>query len=264
LFVNRTLQSTAGGLVGSLDEVSFFKKGLSQADVTALRAAGIAKQSVPACTTCVKPDIHFALDDDSDPTVADLAGASPGQNAGASVPVPGKVAGAALFVDAADRNEIPNTPAQNPSVAITLAMWVRPTALLNAGDSAIFFNKLTSGTGYRMSSGGNGGFRFTAGDKFADSPTSLAFAAGTWHHLAGVWDGAEVRIFVDGAVAGNAPKTTPLVANAGIATISTANNTLTPAFFGAVDEVVLYDLALSDAQILELYNLGNSGKPVPH
>ena len=258
------LNATQGSFVGSIDELSFFKQGLVQADVDALFAAGNAPQTVTACAACAKPVAHWALDDNPDPMVPDASGANHGVNESGSVPATGKVGGGLRFVDAADHVRIPNTVSLNPSAALSIALWAQPSGILSGGAPSIvpFFDKQGSGTGYSLVAGASQGFRAVMGDKNAKA-TGITFSAGTWHHLVGTWDGANINLYIDGAPAASAAKSTPLLAYTGGADIGGTGNTLSGSLLGVVDEVVLYDVALSSAQVTELFNLGNAGIALP-
>ncbi|MEZ4221873.1 MAG: LamG domain-containing protein [Polyangiaceae bacterium] len=262
LYVGST-NASAHYFVGAIDELSFFKQGLTQSDVDALHAAGAAQQSVLSCVSCVKPAAHWAMDDNPDPTVVDVAGVSVGVNAEGSVPAPGKVGTAVRFVDAKDHLEIPNTPALNPSV-FTLAMWVQPTGVLSSSDTALvpFFDKVQSGTGYALFTGASQGFRLQVGGTVAKQ-LGVTFPAGSWHHLAGTFDGSNLRLYIDGSMAVQLALGTPYTPFTGEAWIGGDGGPLSGAFYGTVDEVVLYDAALSDAQVTELHALGLAGIALP-
>jgi hypothetical protein len=86
---------------------------------------------------------------------------------------------------------------------------------------------------------------------------------GQWHHVAGTWDGALLRIFVDGAQQDQAALTTPFnntrPINLGF---SWGNDTPTRFFRGKVDELALYNRALTTHEIAALY-AANAGKVLP-
>ncbi len=80
---------------------------------------------------------------------------------------------------------------------------------------------------------------------------------GAFHHISGTWDGADVRLYVDGVLQGSAPLTTPF------------NNSRTlyfgtgwgkERFRGTLDEISLYSRALSAAEISSIVNSGGDGK----
>jgi len=80
----------------------------------------------------------------------------------------------------------------------------------------------------------------------ATSPAAL----GTWTHLTGVWDGAEIRLYVDGQPAGSAATALSWAAPAGFS-IGRARFDGAPVnrFKGAIDDVRAYARALSADEI---------------
>lgn len=80
-----------------------------------------------------------------------------------------------------------------------------------------------------------------------------------WHHIVGIRDGSTIRIYVDGIQEGTASCGSVAVNNAGRSLYignSYMNNSLPNAIF---DNVRIYNYALSDTEVLVLYNsLGNN------
>lgn len=81
-----------------------------------------------------------------------------------------------------------------------------------------------------------------AGAYVTAAASGVTLARGRWHHVAGVFDGSEVRLYVDGAlaarVAGSGARTTndlPLIVGGDVSRDGTGNSTLD----GALDEVRL-------------------------
>lgn len=85
---------------------------------------------------------------------------------------------------------------------------------------------------------------------YADIQHPATFADGRWHHLAYAYDGAVMTVFYDGAA----------IASGGLLLDTWPNTTLTlattwidgpqaPPFTGALDEVLIYDRALSAAEV---------------
>jgi uncharacterized repeat protein (TIGR01451 family) len=140
--------------------------------------------------------------------------------------------------------------------AMTLLAWVKPSwsagakgynpTILGLGDS--------TGSGYRWQLADNYGTMILHnGATSASVPVNLA--ANTWHHLALVHDGMTWTGYVDGIPAGvitqSVGSLTGLPLHIGAATSSAGF------FQGLLDEVAIYNRALSDE---ELYDLAN---PLP-
>nr|HMR08442.1 LamG domain-containing protein [Polyangiaceae bacterium] len=207
---------------------------------------------------------HWALDDNPDPTVVDVSGSSPGVNMHGSISVSGRVGTALKFADKTDHVRIPNSVALNPTPALTVDVWVQPTGVLSGADTtqSPFFDKQQSSAGYGLFSGASQGLRAVIGNVTAKQ-TGTTFAAASWHHIVGSWDGANVRLYLDGALANTAAKTTALSPYSGEARVGGDGSPISGSFLGAVDELVVYDIALSDAQVTELFNLGTAGTALP-
>jgi hypothetical protein len=80
------------------------------------------------------------------------------------------------------------------------------------------------------------------------------YGAGEWHHIVGVGDGAKMYIYVDGvAVAERTFATTTYGSNSNPFNIGGNITSGTEYFLGLIDEVIVYDRALSAAEIALLY-----------
>lgn len=87
-----------------------------------------------------------------------------------------------------------------------------------------------------------------------------------WHHIAGVSDGQQVKLYVDGQLIGAYPSAAPIneVADE-LLTIGCeyANGPRASFFNGTVDEVAIFNRALSDEEVKELMEgLGQLVHPV--
>ena len=118
-------------------------------------------------------------------------------------------------------------------------------------------------------------FRFAvrnaAGTASTANSTVNAYTNSGWHHLVGVCDEVRgsVALYVDGVLAGSAAITpnSGITNSAGVpltigarATSPTSGNT--QQFFGWIDDVALYNYALSSNQVQNLYQAGTSLPPV--
>ena len=110
----------------------------------------------------------------------------------------------------------------------------------------------------------NGGLTFHVNGRQAPSFNPLGYdwrlAPGEWHHVAVTRDGASWRLFVDGTnVKTNTdPRAIP-GANADL-TIGRAEDTW---FEGLLDEVAIYDRALSVAEVEAIFRAGGEGRCKP-
>lgn len=133
------------------------------------------------------------------------------------------------------------------SSALTISAWVRPSTTsgqqkLVSKDNIFEFHLGHAGAGrysLRLNNAGGG-----AG--------TTAVTAGQWQHLAASWDGQTVRYYFNGQADGSSPFQATLNSNnnhLGIGARPPGSNFLN----GAIDEVRIYDGALSAAEVLALY-----------
>jgi hypothetical protein len=100
--------------------------------------------------------------------------------------------------------------------------------------------------------------------------SGAVFPAGEWHHIAGVYDGTKVQLYLDGQALGNATPVTgqvsSMLANSFVAIGSSDGRTTCGTCFGVrrlkgmIDEVDYFNRALSAAEIAAIYAAGVSGK----
>ena len=89
----------------------------------------------------------------------------------------------------------------------------------------------------------------------ADAPFSLALD--TWTHVAQTWDGTTLKIYVNGQLIGSGATSGPGNADRRNLFIGTIQDHL---FAGRIDEVSIYNRALSHAEIRTIYDAGSGGK----
>src|SRR5207244_1303537 len=96
------------------------------------------------------------------------------------------------------------------------------------------------------------------GARITRGPTGLGL--NTWTHLAATFDGATVRLYVNGAETVSQVQTAALTPTAGTLQIG-ADSYTGENFAGRIDEVRIYNRALSAAEIQTDMNTGAGGPP---
>ena len=148
-----------------------------------------------------------------------------------------------------DRVSVPSTAALGQTDALTMAAWIRhaPTVQFRA----IVEKRDAGNDGYNL-------FLTDQSKLFARvNGTTLAspdpVADGAWHHVAGVWDGASLTLYVDGASVATTA--------GGGGTLETSANLLLGhhfsqpgySFAGQLDEVTLHRRALEAPEVFQLF-----------
>ncbi|HJS08614.1 MAG TPA: LamG-like jellyroll fold domain-containing protein [Pirellulales bacterium] len=183
----------------------------------------------------------------------------------------GKVGQAFSFDGVDDEVRIPHRPSQDAGNQLTIEAWINPDTLDHGRPIA-----------QKRSLGNVGGFTLETthssipgepanGLQFVlwtgSTPTSIRLAtppdsltAGAWQHVAATYDGSTMKIFVDGVELASqpasgtiSPATEPLVIG---------RNVVIPAFAwdGLIDELSLYNRALSPVEIQAIVAAGSEGK----
>lgn len=144
----------------------------------------------------------------------------------------------------------------------TLEAWIKPTT--HAASRGII------GYGSRASNDAANYIRLGSSTALAwvwqnnDFSVTVANLSGRWHHVVGTWDLITRKLYLDGFQIGgdNTPARVPnwALGNGFIGAFVNTTDTIVEFFDGAIDEVAIYDYALTAEQILEHYRIGGSVK----
>ncbi len=93
--------------------------------------------------------------------------------------------------------------------------------------------------------------------------TANVITNGVWHHVAATYDGSSIRIFVDGVPVADQPQTGTIDAVTDPMVIGRNVSNPAFAFHGLIDELELFNRALSPQEIASIVIAGPSGKCLP-
>ena len=173
------------------------------------------------------------------------------------------IMGNGMAIDGTDDNVVVSASSSYEVANITIAMWIKLNALPTSGNSVLAVSKLqSSGYGLSVQSGGAINFQVWSGGAYrlATSATG-AIDIGNWHHLVGTYDGTSVVVYLDG-VANATTAYTGVISyptnNAlCIGADAGANNTACTGnrrVNGTIDDVAIWNVGLTSAEIATLYN----------
>jgi hypothetical protein len=271
LYLGMRTPAQQGGsfLPGDLDEVELIKRALTQQEIQAIFNAGSAGKC-----KCVQPPSGMVAWYRMDGNANDSGGSNNPSATNAISFVAGKDNQGVTF-GPGGYIEIPHSPA----LAIqqfTIDAWVKPNGAPLAPASnndfwgAVIVQKgLSAPTGYTnvpISLGWSAQqqkFVFTFGNQNTERiVSSSTFPAGQWYHVAATYDGTTFKLYVNGVLEGTMALTKTIVYDASIpwtigstaAPIRAANYPRT--FNGVIDEVEIFNRALSQAEIQAIYKSG--------
>jgi hypothetical protein len=217
------------------------------------------------------PVVHWKLDDPAGSTTAtDSAGTNTGAVSGATfLPVGGKLNGALSFDGIDDRVQVPDAAVLEPA-SYSVFTWVKTTQrtgryLVHKISTASPFPGYvlainTAGVG---STDNDGVLAFWTGSDWLTANLGAgAIGDGNWHLVGGTFDGTTRRLYFDGierasgTFAGNIANT---------ANLQIGQHAFTGTHFnGLLDDIRIYNRALSASEIQTLANPGPTGPVACH
>jgi hypothetical protein len=156
----------------------------------------------------------------------------------------------------------------NLSGDLTLEAWVKPTAvdttsrsvLAKAGADGSFASRQFR---LGLSEGRWRGTLYSTGGSTFSAIATTAPVAGTWQHVVFTVSGTTLRIYINGVEAGTATFSGTRTNLTSGTAIGRLGDNASQYFGGAIDEVAVYNVALTTAQIQQHYNAGSSAAPAP-
>jgi len=206
---------------------------------------------------------YYKLDESSG-AVLDANGSNDGTNYGATPNVAGKINTAYDFDGSNDYISIPDDNTLDITSAITLSAWVKLDSTQSLYPAILVKGEIKDGATDSY------GLRLATGDvQFIIYTGTFTALAGTidikdnaWHYLVATYDGTNMRIYVDGEEDTTVAKTGNINTVALPLQIGQTYNHAGYFLDGLVDEVAIFNTALTSTQITFLYNSG-SGVPYP-
>jgi hypothetical protein len=237
---------TGDFLFGRLDELRIYERVLDQPEVA-------ADMETPIETPKQTPVAEYSFDEgeEAGASVEDLAGENDGTIEGAERTTHGRYGGGMEFGGEPDCVTVPDSASLQLGEEFTVEAWVRPDALFH-GPIISKAAELTPSYELAIGSTGNGLVQGWAGgyDEYAETEVHSAqkLEPHVWTHLALTYDGAYLRLYVDGQLAGSSTHAEFVLESGGPLTIGCS--TVEGQWFeGRIDEVRLYERALDGAEV---------------
>ena len=237
---------------GSLDDIKLYNRALTDAEVTALYTA---QSTTPVIAGTLVA--HYPFNNDGTDITAYANGATL-TNAAPTTDRFGK-ANKALAVNNSQAKAA--NSAQLNSANTTISFWVKPAALPATGEVFLLSNGGWQER-WKISLPGHGKPVFStknaAGQNVDMDSDSVPLPVGAWRHVVMTHDGTNNKIFINGLLkksvaSAGALGTTTKPLGIGYDPIDSSGF-----FNGSLDEVQVYNVALSDAEVLALYTAQNT------
>jgi len=245
---------------GQIDELGFYNRALSAAEIQTIFNAGSAGKCKPTATVAPSGLAAWLAGDGAG---IDLSGN--GNNGalsnGAALTI-GKVGQGFKFDGLNSAVTIPDSASLDLLNGGTLESWI----YLDNTNDAVIYGKGRSDTNEASYTLGlyQGNLRFDLykGDgslNYVPVTTSAAALVSSWNHVAINWDAANIRVFVNGVQV--ASGTYAFVRQDTNYPVTFGKNiSPAPSFSGKLDEVSFYNRDLSAGEIQSIYHAGLAGK----
>jgi hypothetical protein len=239
------------------DTVMLFDDNSIQVDSYTYAAPQNNINNTPGATNNLAAYLPF------DGNLQDLSGNNNnGTNYGASF-VAGKV-NQGLSFDGGSYVEVGDSSSLQSS-AISIEAWVNQFGSPGSYKYIIAKHYASGYASYGLYTGSSGGLRFYIGHEngFVLSPDAgTGIWDGNWHHIVGIYDGSNVRLYVDGAeISSGTPTTKNIAYNNNDLYIGSYGTGYY--FTGLIDEIKVYNRALSSQEVLDHYNAATPTGQVP-
>ena len=203
----------------------------------------------------------YSFDEGTGTTVGDASGnALTGNVSGTTWTSSGKFGSALVFNGTNALVTIPNAAVLQLTTTMTLEAWVNPSVVSSAWRDVIYKgddNYYLEGTSTSGQAPGMGG-------TFSPSPLTgtAALATNTWTHLAGTYDGATMRLYVNGVQVASRAQTGSIATSTN--PLQVGGDAIYGQFFqGMIDEVRVYSRALTQPEIQTDMNTPVGNPPPP-
>ena len=154
---------------------------------------------------------------------------------------------------------VPDAAALDFSTQLSIEAWIYPEAV--AANQRIVDKETPGVTNGFIFDLYLAKLRVGIGSMLLSSGTSIT--AQVWTHVAVTYDGANLRLYIDGAENAAIAQTGAIPTNALPLTIGAQSDHAGTFFMGNIDEVAVYDRGLTAAELQSIYAAGTHGKCMP-
>jgi hypothetical protein len=227
---------------------------------------------------CAQPPQGIISWWDAEGDAKDIVGANNGSLENGAAFGIGMVGQAFQFDGINDFVKVPNAPNLNPSNQVSVEFWMKGDATnpMNACCQGLVGTDFYAVEGFDPDRGigflaSTNGITFNSADTVFGNAYSTGFGLipGQWHYVAGTYDGSLVNLYVDGhlkAALLQSGNILPMQPNSFLSFGSEDGRRYDPAatagryFHGLIDEISIYNRALSAEEVGAIFVAGNKGK----
>jgi hypothetical protein len=173
----------------------------------------------------------------------------------------GRIGGALDFNGTDAYVDCGNSESLNITGTITVALWVNTDTVASGAHRSYLIKGDTSYALKQNSAGNIEFFVYIGGWQAVTFPGDTSFN-NVWHHLAGTYNGSQIKLYVDGVLRDTKNFTGSIGVNGSIVSIGSDSGTRRFCD-GRIDDARIYNRALSLVEIQKLANPENASNPIP-
>ncbi len=253
---------TASSFDGAVDEVRLYSRILSASEIKGLYDLGAPNKSNTSASTPQGTGnldsglaAYWKLDENTGTSAGDTsANALTGTLTNGPTWTTGRIGSAVQFDGTNDRIEVGDQSTLEGYDQISVSAWANPSVISGAEETIVskelIFKLDISATAGNVA-------RFMTGNSWSGLHSTTVLSTGTWYHIVGTYDGVTKKIYINGALEASTALTGNITTNTRSVQIGSYDSSGTPTAFltGAIDEVRVYNRALSAEEVANLYRL---------
>jgi len=206
---------------------------------------------------------YWKFDETSGTTAYDAFGRNNGTVSGATWNSSGKVGGALSFDGVDDYVSVSDSDSLDITNQLTIDLWVKPQTTQST-TYPILVEKSPVNTIYELILDNGGYHAFGKYVFYFDGGTGRVISTtnwntGQWAHIAVTYDGSYVKMYVNGVLESSTPYTSPILTSTDPLLLGDSSGHAN-SYAGLIDEVAIYNRALTAEEIQQQYQNGLNGK----
>ena len=256
--IGRLSETSVRFMSGQIDELEIFSRALAIGEIKGIFNAGSAGKCKPRCTPPPSGMVSWYTGDDNP---FDIFGTNHGTLQGGATFADGK-AGRAFSLNGTDAFiQVPNNPGLDPTAAGSLDAWVKFNQLPSAANHVMeIVGTGNSGNDFDLQANTNDRFLFSVEDG-ATATSTTVIQTGVWYHVAGTWDSNSIIIYVNGVLEETNSSSVTRSPGGEQLEIGHKFGSENAFFNGLIDEVEVFDRALSTTEIQAINNAATGTGP---
>ena len=238
-------------------------------DVATPSLLDVSDANFTILTPDTNPISRWALDDNTGCTATDSYDSNNGTlspNCASNSPTwtTGKENSALSFDGSDDYVTVANASNLNPETAVTVSAWIKWDIDPTTGNARAQILSKNGDDQYQLQhNSGNTAFEFavntSSGRQVIVGTTTPA--QNTWYFVAGTYDGQILKLYVNGGLDSSTSGDGDILSSTGAFDIGRRSVDTDRYFDGIIDEVSMWNRALSASEINSLYLIGNNEEP---